>query len=195
MSRKPILIAMIIGLFAVSAAFASDEYEIDVVHSSIGFSVRHLMISNVTGNFNDFSGKLLFDEEDLTKSSIEIEIKSASINTNNEGRDNHLRAADFFNVEKFPEITFKSSKIEKSEESFVLFGTFTMHGVSKEISIPFEFIGKIIGPMGKQRLGFEGSTKLNRKDFEITWNKTLDEGGLAVGNEVKIQLNIEAVKK
>ena len=195
MNGKLILIALIIGLFAVSAAFASDEYEIDAVHSSIGFSVRHLMISNVTGNFNDFSGKLLFDENDLTKSSIEIEIKSASINTNNEGRDNHLRAADFFNVEKFPAITFKSSKVEKSGETYVLFGTFTMHGVSKEISIPFEFIGKIKGPDGKQRLGFEGSTKLDRKDFGITWNKTLDEGGIAVGNEVKVQLNIEAVKK
>ncbi len=195
MNGKLILIALIIGLFAVSVAFASDEYEIDVVHSSIGFSVRHLMISNVTGNFNDFSGKLLFDEDDLTKSSVEIGIKTASVNTNNENRDNHLRAADFFNAEKFPEITFKSSKVEKSGETFVLLGSFTMHGVSKEISIPFEFIGKIMGPMGKQILGFEGSTKLDRKDFGITWNKTLDEGGLAVGNEVKIQLNIEAVKK
>ena len=195
MNGKIILIALIIGLLAVSAAFASDEYEFDVVHSSIGFSVRHLMISNVTGNFNDFSGKLLFDEDDLTKSSVEIGIKTASINTNNENRDNHLKTADFFNAEQFPEITFKSSKVEKSGDAFILFGIFTMHGISKEISIPFEFIGKIMGPMGKQRLGFEGSTKIDRKDFGITWNKTLDEGGLAVGNEVKIQLNIEAVKK
>jgi len=182
MNKKLILNVVIVGLLMTSFAFAADEYEIDAVHSSIGFSVRHLLISNITGNFNDFSGKLLFDEKDMTNSSVDLTIKAASINTNNVDRDNHLRAADFFNIEKFPEITFKS-------------GTLTMHGVSKEISIPFEFIGKAKGPMGKQRLGFEGNTKLNRKDFGITWNKTLDEGGLAVGNEIKIQLNIEAVIK
>jgi len=195
MNKKLILNVVIVGLLMTSFAFAADEYEIDAVHSSIGFSVRHLLISNITGNFNDFSGKLLFDEKDMTNSSVDLTIKAASINTNNVDRDNHLRAADFFNIEKFPEITFKSGKIEKAEDNYVLIGTLTMHGVSKEISIPFEFIGKAKGPMGKQRLGFEGNTKLNRKDFGITWNKTLDEGGLAVGNEIKIQLNIEAVIK
>lgn len=195
MNGKLISIGLIFALFIVSSAFAADEYEIDAVHSSIGFSVRHLLISNVTGNFNDFSGKIMFDEKDMTNSSVDLTIKAASINTNNVDRDNHLRASDFFDAEKFPEITFKSGKVEKAEDNYVLVGTLTMHGVSKEISIPFEFIGKAKGPMGKQRLGFEGNTKLNRKDFGITWNKTLDEGGLAVGNEIKIQLNIEAVIK
>ncbi len=195
MNRKLIFIGVIFGLLMTSIASTADEYEIDVVHSSIGFSVRHLLISNVTGNFNDFSGKLLFDEQDITKSSIDIVIKTDGINTNNVDRDNHLRSADFFNAEKFPEITFKSNKVEKADDGFTLNGTLTMHGVSKDISIPFEFIGKAKGPMGKDHLGFEGHTKLNRKDFGITWNKTLDEGGLAVGNEVKIELNIEAIKK
>jgi len=194
MNRKLVLTTLILGLLVVSASFAADEYEIDVVHSSVGFSVRHLLISNVTGNFNDFSGKLLFDEQDITKSSVEMTIQSGSINTNNADRDNHLRAGDFFNAEKFPTITFKSSKIEQVDGQYILHGSFTMHGVTKEIAVPFEFIGKAKGPMGKQRLGFEGSTKIDRKDFGISWNKTLDEGGLAVGNEVKVQLNIEAIK-
>ena len=195
MNLKQSFLGVVFGLLIVSAVMAEEEYEIDMVHSSIGFSVRHLMISNITGNFTDFSGTLIFDEKDITKSSVDLKIDMNSINTNNENRDNHLRTADFFDTEKFPEMTFKSGKIEKSGDDFILFGSFSMHGVSKEVAIPFEFIGKVKGPEGKQHIGFEGTTAINRKDFGITWNKTLDAGGLALGNDIKIQLNIEAVEK
>jgi polyisoprenoid-binding protein YceI len=193
-SKKLIFLSLVIGVLVSASAFAGEKYMIDPVHSSVGFSIRHLLISNVRGDFTEFSGTIDFDEVDITKSSVDVNIKTFSIDTDNTDRDKHLASADFFDGEKFPEITFKSSKIEKSERGLTLTGMLTMHGVTKEVIIPFEFIGKVMGPMGKERLGFEGSALLDRKEFGITWNKTLDEGGLALGNEVKVELNIEAVK-
>lgn len=194
MRIKFMILSLLTGLFLTTAAFGADKFTIDQVHSSIEFSVRHLVISNVTGKFKDFSGTLMFDENDVTKSSIEVNIKTESIDTENNDRDNHLRSPDFFDAAKYPEITFKSNGVVKSKDGwYVLHGILDMHGVKQEISIPFEFLGKAVGPMGKTRIGFEGSTKLNRKDFGIAWNKVLDTGGLTVGNEVKITLNIEAI--
>ncbi len=194
MYRKMAFRSLVIGILVSASAFAGDKYAIDPVHSSVGFSIRHLLISNVKGDFNEFSGTIEFDEADITKSSVDVVIKTASIDTDNVNRDQHLASADFFDAEKFPEITFKSSKIEKSENGLTMTGLLTMHGVTKEIIIPFEFIGKVKDPMNNEVVGFEGKTTLDRKEFGITWNKTLDEGGLALGNEVKIELNIEAVK-
>ena len=194
MLKKAVLFTMIIGAIMTIPSMAADKFAIDVPHSSVGFSVKHLLISNVKGNFKDFSGTIMFDESDMTKSSVEVIIKTTSIDTDNADRDAHLRSEDFFHVEKFPEITFKSSAVKKTDDGFEMVGMLTMHGVSKEVTIPFEFLGRVTGPMGKERLGFEGYTKIDRKDFGITWNKVLDAGGLTVGNEVKIELNIEAVK-
>jgi len=194
MLKKAITFVMVMGAIITVPSLAAEKFAIDVAHSSVEFSVKHLLISNVKGNFTDFSGIIMFDESDMTKSSVETTIKAASIDTDNADRDNHLRSEDFFDVEKYPEITFISNDIIRTSNGFEMLGTLSMHGVSKEISIPFEFLGRAEGSSGDVRLGFEGYTTIDRKDFGISWNKTLDSGGLAVGNEVKIELNIEAVK-
>jgi len=192
--RTPLLASLMLLLFA-GVALSADRYEIDVVHSHVGFSIRHLVISNIKGHFNDFSGTIDYDENDNTKSSVKVTIKTASIDTDNEDRDAHLKSADFFSVEEYPEITFQSTGVKKTDDGLVLNGKLTLHGVTKETAIPFEMLGKAKDPRGKQRIAFEGYTKLDRKDFGITWNKTMDAGGLVVGNEVKIELQIEAIKK
>ena len=191
-NTKSILIIAILWLFA-GVAFGADKFTIDQTHSSIGFSVKHLVITNVKGSFTDFSGSIMYDSADITKSSVSVTIKAGSIDTNDDARDKHLRSTDFFDVEKYPEITFVSSKIEKTDDGLIAHGKLTMHGVTKVIAIPFEIAGPIAGPWGKTRMGVEASITIDRKDFGITWNKLLDSGGLTVGNEVKIELNIEAI--
>ncbi|MBN2226096.1 MAG: polyisoprenoid-binding protein [candidate division Zixibacteria bacterium] len=179
-------------LFA-GVTFGAEKFTIDQTHSSVGFSVKHLVITNVKGSFTNFSGTIMYDAADIAKSSVSVTINAESINTNDEGRDKHLRSADFFEVEKYPEITFVSTKIEKTENGLVAHGNLTMHGVTKVIAIPFEIAGPIADPWGKSRMGIEASLTIDRKDFGITWNKVLDSGGLTVGNEVKIELNIAAI--
>nr|MBN2276116.1 polyisoprenoid-binding protein [candidate division Zixibacteria bacterium] len=176
-------------------AFAADEYIFDKAHSHIGFKVSHMVLSKVSGNFNGFDGTIKFDENDIAKSSVNVKIDAASINTDNTDRDKHLRSADFFNVEKYPEITFSATRVEKTADGLILHGNLAMTGVIKEVSIPFSFNGKLKDPWGNERIGFEGQTKINRKDFNITWNKVLDNGGLTVGDDVIIDLQVEAVKK
>lgn len=193
-SKKNIL--MTIGVMLLAAAsYGVDNYQIDPVHSSIDFSVKHLVISNVKGNFTDFSGAIMYDSTDIAKSSAEVTIKSATINTGNPTRDKHLMSPDFFDAVKYPEITFKSSKIEKKGDGFAMTGTLTMHGVSKEIAIPFNILGTIKDPQGKFRMGAEGSLTINRQDYGVSWSKALETGGLVVGNDVIIDLSIEAVKQ
>lgn len=175
---------------------ATGTYAFDPAHSTIGFSVRHLVINNIPGKFKDYKGTINLDATDLTKSSVEFTAKVESIDTGVQARDNHLRTADFFDVAKYPEMNFKSSKIVKQGKTgFVANGTFTLKGVSKEISIPFKLNGPIKDPWGKMRLGVEANLTINRQDYGITWNQKLDTGGLVVGNDVHIQLNIEAVKQ
>jgi polyisoprenoid-binding protein YceI len=181
-------------LIATIAATAGDKYQIDSVHSSVGFSVRHLVISNVIGNFTDFSGTIIYDSSDISKSSADVVIKAASINTDNVNRDDHLRSPDFLDVGKFPEITFKSSKIEKKGDELFMTGDFTLHGVTKQVVIPFTILGFIKDMQGNLRMGAEGKLTINRQDYGLTWSKTLETGGLVVGDEVKIELNIEAIK-
>jgi polyisoprenoid-binding protein YceI len=195
MKTKALIIAASLSAIFIGNVIAADKYEIDLAHSYAGFSVRHLVISNTKGSFTDFSGMIKYDEEDIRNSTAEVMIRTASIDTDNEDRDKHLKSTDFFDVEKFPEISFKSTKVEKTEDGNILHGNLTMRGVTKEIAIPFEILGKAKDPWGNDRIAFEGHTKLDRKDFGITWNKTMDAGGLVVGNEVKIELQVEAVKK
>ena len=182
-------------VMAAGAVFSADTYSIDMSHSYAGFSVRHLVITNVKGNFNNFSGEITFDENDMSKSSANVTIDVASINTYNTDRDKHLRSADFFDVEKYPEMTFVSTGVKKDGDDMILDGKLTMHGVTREISIPFEFLGKVTDPWGNERIAFEGKTKLSRKDYGMTWSQTIETGGLVVGDEIKIELQIEAVKK
>jgi polyisoprenoid-binding protein YceI len=178
----------------VSSSLAADKYAIDPAHCHIGFAVRHLVINNIRGRFTDFMGVILFDEQDITRSSVEITIKAESINTDFAARDEHLRTADFFDVAKYPEITFKSTRVEKRGAGLVAIGTFTMHGAAKEIALPFKVNGKS-NFQGATHLGIEAAMTIDRRDFGMTWNATLDTGGLVVGNDVSIELNIEAVKR
>lgn len=171
------------------------DYNIDPAHSVIGFAIRHLEINWVEGRFKDFKGTVHFDEKDLTKSSVEFSAKVASIDTGVEPRDKHLRTADFFDVEKFPEMTFKSTRVErKGKGGYVLHGDFTLKGVTKQVSLPFNVTGAIKDPWGNTRFGIQAQTKIDRRDYGITWGKALDNGGLDVGNEVAIELQLEAVK-
>jgi polyisoprenoid-binding protein YceI len=171
-------------------------YQLDPAHSTIGFAVRHLMINNVTGRFKDFSGKINYDAADITRSSVDFIAKVTSVDTGVVPRDNHLRTADFFDVQQYPEMSFKSSKIErKGKEAYVAHGVFTLHGVSKEIAIPFKLFGPIKDPQGKQRLGIEAGLTINRQDYGVKYNSVVDGVGLAVGNDVQITLLLEAIKQ
>jgi polyisoprenoid-binding protein YceI len=176
------------------SAAAEGTYVIDTVHSNVGFKVRHL-VSKVSGEFTDFSGMIVADFEKLDASSVEFTVKTASIDTGNEKRDDHLRSADFFDVEKFPEITFKSSKITKiDDDSFAVAGTLTMHGVSREITITVDFLGEMTA-MGGTRAGYELTTTLNRKDYGVSWNRALDAGGFVLGDDVEVNIALEVVKQ
>lgn len=193
-ARKLVPVVAVLLLLA-APAWSADTYQIDPVHSLVGFSVRHLMLTNVQGRFNDFSGTIQFDEKDITKSSVTVTIQAASINTENPNRDNDLRSPNFLDAANFPTLSFESRRVVKRRSGYVLIGTLTLHGVSKEVEIPFTMVGKVKDPWGNTRLGFEGSLTLNRQDYGIAYNKTFEGGGLVVGNEVKITLNVEAVMK
>ncbi|MDH5561441.1 MAG: YceI family protein [Deltaproteobacteria bacterium] len=193
---RTVLFAFLL-LFVSSGAYANENYQVDKAHSTIGFSVTHKMISNVRGNFTDFSASLNIDPKSNQIADINAAIKAASINTNLEKRDGHLRSADFFDVDKFPEITFKSSKITSlGEKKYRVDGELTMKGIKKSISLEGKLKGIIKDSYQGKNMkvaGFEASGKINRKDFGIIWNKILDHGGVAVGDEVEILLDIEAV--
>jgi polyisoprenoid-binding protein YceI len=158
----------------------------------VGFTVRHLVINKVQGKFNEFSGSIIYDENDITKSAMHGRIKVASIDTDNGKRDKHLRSDDFFAAKAYPDITFVSTGVEKQEDAYVLIGDLTMRGVTKKIAISFIITGKIIDPLGQPRIGFEASLNINRQDFAISYSRTMDNGGLVVGNTVSINLVGEA---
>jgi polyisoprenoid-binding protein YceI len=187
---KKLLFSTAVIAMLAGSAFAADEYKIDPVHSSATFSVRHLMISNVPGRFSNVNGTIVYDEKDLTKSSVSATIPTGTINTDNEGRDKHLRSADFFDSEKFPEMKFVSKRIEKRGNQLVAIGDLTIKDVTKQVEFPFEVV-KANTPFGVA-VGATGSTKIKRKDFNILWSKTMDGGGAVVGDEVKIEFSVEA---
>lgn len=181
------ILGLLLAVIAIAgSALAADEYKIDPNHSSVNFSVTHLMVSTVNGRFTSFDGKILFDDKDVTKSSVAVNIKTTSVNTDNTSRDNDLRSAGFFDAEKFPEITFQSKSVEKKGSDFVAHGTLTIKGVAKDVDLPFELKGPAdAGRMGKV-MGAHASLTVNRQDFGVS------KGGGMVGNDVKIDLNVEA---
>jgi len=188
-----LILATFIVLSALPAvARAADTYKIDPVHSSVAFSIRHMVISNVKGRFQEFTGSLLLENNTLKEATGTIQTKS--IDTGVAQRDQDLRSANFFDAEKFPTITFKSKRLEKKGDELVLVGDFTMHGVTKELSLPARLSGPVKDPWGNERIGLEIKSKLSRKDFGMTYNKALETGGLVVGDEVEIEINAEAVK-
>ena len=171
------------------------EYKIDPMHSIVGFAIRHLEINWVEGRFKDFTGTIRYDDADMTKSAVEFTAKVESIDTGVEPRDKHLRTADFFEVEKYPEMTFKSTRVErKGKQGGVLHGDLTLKGVTRQVSLPFTITGAVKDPWGNTRFGVNAKTTINRRDYGITWGKTMEGGGLDVGNEVTINLQLEALK-
>ena len=195
--RQPTVFAAVVNLMGVgliSVVTAADTYKLDKSHTKVGFRVRHLVISNVRGEFTDYDATIQLDEKDPTKSSLQGTIKTASINTNNETRDKHLRSDDFFNADQHPEITFKSKRIEKKGDAYVMVGDLTLRGMTKEIQLPFTMTGPI-NHKNRRRIGFEADLVINRQDYGVKYNSLADTGGLAVGNEVTIELNGEAIKQ
>lgn len=195
MKTKSLFASLFALLLFAGNIVAGENYQIDLAHSYVGFGVKHLVISTVKGNFDDFSGTINFDENDMTKSSVDVKIQVGSIDTDNTDRDNHLRSADFFDVENYPEMVFKSDSVTKEDDKYVMHGQLTLHGVTKPIDVHFEFLGKINSPWGQEVIAFDGTASLSRKEYGMTWNKTLEAGGLLVGDEIKIEIHIEAVKK
>ena len=169
---------------------------IDLVHSSVGFTVRHLVVSKVRGKFTRWSGTIRMDERDLTGAEVDIAIEPASVDTGVEQRDNHLRSADFFDVERYPTMAFKSSRVEKAKDgSLRLLGDLTLHGVTRPVTLEVEFAGSQKDPWGGLRAGFSARTSLDRKEFGLTYNQLLETGGVVVGEKVDIDIEVEAVKQ
>ncbi|MCB0339453.1 MAG: polyisoprenoid-binding protein [Bdellovibrionales bacterium] len=172
------------------------EYKIDADHSTVGFRIKHLSISTVPGRFKTFQGSLQFDPNNIASSKANVSIDVSSINTEQSKRDDHLRSADFFDVSKFPTMTFETTSVEPiSKDTFNALGNLTLHGVTKPVTLKVEFTGSALDPWGNERVAFSATTTLNRKDFGLTWNKLLETGGLVVGEEVKIDIEIEAIKE
>ena len=185
------LLALAVGLSLSAAAVRAEVYEVENVHSTVGFGVRHMVVTTVKGNFSEYSGTIAYDPADPSSLKISGVVKVASINTGNTKRDDHLRNSDFFDVEKFPEIAFESTKFENG----VLTGNLTIKGVTKEVSMPATVNGPVTHPFtGRQAIGVDFTTKINRQDFGISWSKTLDGGGLMVGDEVTLELSLQAHK-
>jgi polyisoprenoid-binding protein YceI len=171
-------------------------YQLDHIHSSVGFSVKHMMIAKVHGVFEKVSGKLVYDKNDLSKANAEATIEAASINTRESQRDNHLRSPDFFDVEKFPTLTFKSKTVTGSSDGDLkATGDLTIRGVTKQITLDVDGpTDELKDPYGNLKIGLSASTTIKRKDFGLTWNAALEAGGVLVGDEVKITLDLQFIK-
>ena len=180
----------------IPQATSTSTWNIDPVHSVAEFKVKHMMISNVKGQFTSVKGVLVLDETDLTKSHVEASVEAASINTRDAQRDAHLKSADFFDVEKFPSLSFKSTRISRvGDKELTVAGDLTIHGVTRNVTFTVEGpTPPAKDPWGNIRLGLSATTKINRKDFGLTWNTALETGGLLVGDEVTITLDLQFVK-
>lgn len=171
-------------------------YKIDVDHSDIMFKVKHLMISTVTGIFKKFDATLEFHQPEMTDAKVWFEADIDSIDTKNEQRDAHLKSDDFFNAERFPKLTFNSTGIKKiSDQEYILMGDFTVRDITKPIELKIEYNGEVTDPWGHKRLGFEVHGKLNRKEYGLKWSAVTEAGGVVVGDEVKLIMNVEMVKQ
>lgn len=189
--------ALAIAALSVPSFAMAATYEIDPAHTTAQFSVKHMMVTNVRGEFGKVTGALELDEKDITKSTVNVSIDTTTIDTRQPQRDAHLKSKDFFEVEKYPAITFKSKKVEKAGEGKLkVTGDLTMHGVTKEIVLDVEGPSKEFkDPYGNMRLGATAATTLSRKDFGLNWNKALEAGGVMVSDEVKVALDVETTKK
>ncbi len=191
---RSVLVSVV--FLAALPLFAAETFVVDKTHSATEFKIRHMM-TYVGGKFTEFAGTINVDRANPTNSSVEFTIQPASVDTATPDRDQQLRGPDFFDVEKYPTISFKSTKIvpTNTKDTYAVTGDFTMHGVTKRITMPVAFLGFGKDPWGNERAGFELETTLNRKDYGINWNKALDQGGFLLQDDVKISINLETVKK
>jgi len=196
MKRKGIMVQTVTATAAekaVGTAAAVRSYQIDKAHSEVTFQVRHLL-TKVRGHFGDFSGVVTIDEMSPANSNVDVTIQAASIDTHTPDRDNHLRSADFFDVETYPALTFKSVSVApRGEGWFEVVGDLTIHGVTRQITLPVNYLGNGKDPWGNEKAAFEADITINRKDFNLNWNATLETGGFLVGDDVKISLSIQAL--
>lgn len=171
-------------------------WQIDTAHSEILFSARHMMISKVRGRFEEFDGTIDFNEQEPAKSTVDVTIDVASINTRNVDRDGHLKSADFLNAEQFPTITFRSTRVEPtSTTTGKLHGDLTISGETREVVLDVEYAGQAQSPWGSTSAGFSGTTTIDRRDFGLTWNAALETGGVLVGNDINVDIELELIKQ
>ena len=174
---------------------ATGTWVIAPTHTNLGFSARHAMVAKVRGTFAEFAGSFTIDGDNLAASSAEVTIQVAGIDTKTADRDAHLKSPDFLDAETFPTITFVSTAVAAKGDDVVITGDLTIHGVTKSVDVAYEFIGISQDPWGQTKIGFEGSTKISRKEFGLTWNAALETGGVLVGDEIKLNLDVEATKQ
>ena len=176
------------------ATGAKTTWKLDPSHTAVEFSAKHLMITTVKGRITDVEGTIIIDEKNPMNSLVEATLKATSLDTRTDQRDQHLRSADFLDVEKYPEIKFRSTRIEGSKQEFKLIGDLTIRDVTREITLDVQFEGETKDPWGGERAGFSARGKIDRRDFGLTWNQALETGGLVVGNEIKLNIEVEAIK-
>ncbi|HVO09560.1 MAG TPA: YceI family protein [Vicinamibacteria bacterium] len=193
MNTRTAVLASVLMAFAASPTLAADAYTFDRAHTTVGFQVRHLL-TNVTGRFKDFDGTIQVDRANPAASTVDFTVQTASIDTGEPKRDEHLRSADFFDVATHPKLTFKSTSVKPvGKDTYQVAGDLTMHGVTKPVTLTVTYLGSSKDPFsGNEKLGFDVAGALNRQDFGIKWNKALDSGGVLVGDEVKVQIAVEA---
>ncbi len=190
--RKSSIFFIILSLFGFQLASEAATWSIDKAHSSVGFRVKHLMISNVNGQFTDYDGTIEYDPAHPENASINVTINMASVDTDNSGRDDHLRTGDFFNVENFPTMTYVSNRVEQiADDHLRVYGNLTLHGITREVVLDVTEISDSFEFMGKMKMGARATATINRTDFGLTWNRSLDNGGLVVGEEIRITLEME----
>jgi len=184
------------ALLLAAAGVQAAEYTVDRAHTDVGFKIRHMMVSNVRGSFSDVDGTFVYEPGKPETWKVEATIETASVDTRDEKRDEHLRSADFFDVEDHPTMTFRSTKIvSDGDGGYDLHGDLTLLGTTRPVVLDLEFLGEVTDPWGNGRVGFTAEGKIDRKDFGMTWSKSLDNGGLVVGNDVEIELQVEGVQK
>jgi len=191
--RKLAILAIAV-VAASGVATAAEQYKIDAGHSRIEFTVRHFGVSNVRGEFKEYGSELMFDEADPTKSSVVLRIETGSVDTDHGQRDEHLRGDDFFNAEAFPEMVFESTGITGADGEYMVTGDLTIRETTQEVEIPVTVAGPMRDPLGMMRMGIEGSVTIDRQEFGMKFSRTMDNGGLLVGNDVKIYFSLEAAR-
>ena len=194
MTKRSAALALALSLISAQALAETSEWAVDASHAHVGFSVPHMVVSETEGEFKTFSGKVQLDEQDLTKSTVEFTIDVNSLNTDSADRDKHLKSPDFFDAAKYPQITFKSTKIKKAGKVFKVTGDLTIKGVTKPVTLDVTLSEAVQNPWGKQVRGVKVAGLIKREDFGVSWNKTLDKGGVVVGNDVTLDIKLELNK-